>query len=758
MIELYNDLLNKALNGIISEAEARTLKALDTLIDTEEKHDEGLFDLDYYSWAFGPTAQGILDGVEADNKEMAKSLAEFRGRPEGEFLNRTAVNPIQVIGSMDAKSEVLDAMTNSNPIEKAAGYYYGAGFVPDDVMKDYEKAMAPLNEAFEAAGEVESILNDLPAEKPEGWTEEQWEVLTGGPPESNFLEYAEVAGKWILSLGLPLAGTLIGSYAGHPLAGAAVGTAVSPDMPIQETLDLMDEDTRAFFEQAMATNPYLYSLAGLGVKGAVSKSGDLEKVLKDASLSQEQINDIVEKDVKNRGAGLKGLKDSKMWKFIKGAGRFAMKHKLLTGMAIIGGPTFLMRGDNEGAVDTNVVDDPVVINEEVTTVSPEKYIDDRPPEEVTEGPSALDEFQPGKEEETSDIDKFIADNLFLDPELGTPNNPVYKTLPDPLRLDDETVYQGISFGGGMYTGDGEQLFEGAFGSPQFIPGGSTINPKAVQKIQVGGAQMTMMEYIGIVAAHHDLPPELLYGMINHETGQSWNPNKRANDPKEDSWGLAQINMASFGEGTENPGDHIPGGHSFVSRELAQDPRYAIQFLAHNVRRIANNNGGNILAGVIGHRGGPRSATHYANHGEYRTKKDSDYIKAVVGYAGQIGYFSDDSWNVGVKREWDPFSPTPTEAVNLFVDDLVDSMLGVKASQSDYDEWGPKFLEAEKNVYEATQLAKDKGEDYKGLSISQKLDSEMEETGEYKFRDEKQNYQTVQDWFSKQVLPTLGDLT
>ena len=67
MIELYNDLLNKALNGIISEAEARTLKALDTLIDPEEKHDEGLFDLDYYSWAFGPTAQGILDGVEADN-------------------------------------------------------------------------------------------------------------------------------------------------------------------------------------------------------------------------------------------------------------------------------------------------------------------------------------------------------------------------------------------------------------------------------------------------------------------------------------------------------------------------------------------------------------------------------------------------------------------------------------------------------------------------------------------------------------------
>ena len=35
---------------------------------------------------------------------------------------------------------------------------------------------------------------------------------------------------------------------------------------------------------------------------------------------------------------------------------------------------------------------------------------------------------------------------------------------------------------------------------------------------------------------------------------------------------------------------------------------------------------------------------------------------------------------------------------------------------------------------------------------------MEETGEYKFRDEKQNYQTVQDWFSKQVLPTLGDLS
>ena len=131
-IKLYIELMGKALNGNISTQEASALKALDILIETEDKLDEGMFDLEHYSWAFGPTTQGILDSTEADNIAMAEVLTDFR--PGGEFssavyqtqLNnsvaRKAVDPIQVIGSLDNKSEVLNAMATDNPIEKAATY------------------------------------------------------------------------------------------------------------------------------------------------------------------------------------------------------------------------------------------------------------------------------------------------------------------------------------------------------------------------------------------------------------------------------------------------------------------------------------------------------------------------------------------------------------------------------------------------------------------------------------------------------------
>ena len=51
-IKLYIELIGKALNGNISPSEASALKQLDTLIETEDKLDEGVLDLEQYSWAF----------------------------------------------------------------------------------------------------------------------------------------------------------------------------------------------------------------------------------------------------------------------------------------------------------------------------------------------------------------------------------------------------------------------------------------------------------------------------------------------------------------------------------------------------------------------------------------------------------------------------------------------------------------------------------------------------------------------------------
>ena len=144
MIKMYSDLINKALNGALSENEAQTLKALDDLIDTEEKHDEGLYDLEHYSWAFGPNNQSMLDGAEGDVKVMGQSLAEFRPIAGTNYMNRQAVDPIQLIGGLDSKSEVLNAMATDNPIEKASMYFSATGYVPDDVLMEYKNAINQL--------------------------------------------------------------------------------------------------------------------------------------------------------------------------------------------------------------------------------------------------------------------------------------------------------------------------------------------------------------------------------------------------------------------------------------------------------------------------------------------------------------------------------------------------------------------------------------------------------------------------------------
>jgi len=48
-IELYKSLIRKALNGSLTKNEAITLKSLDVLIESDDKMDEGVFDLENYT-------------------------------------------------------------------------------------------------------------------------------------------------------------------------------------------------------------------------------------------------------------------------------------------------------------------------------------------------------------------------------------------------------------------------------------------------------------------------------------------------------------------------------------------------------------------------------------------------------------------------------------------------------------------------------------------------------------------------------------
>lgn len=756
-IKLYIELIGKALNGTISNQEASALKALDTLIETEDKLDEGVFDLEHYSWAFGPTTQEALDTAEPDNMAMAEVLTDFRPS-DNNPMTRDSMDPIEVINGLQDKSQVMDAMATDNIIEKAAGYYSSLGYLPEDVEKEFMIAMKPLNDLGEVLEEVDTALRNMPAEAPAGIKEEDWITAKGWNDfEEIDTSTSKVIGQWIASLGLPI----LGSFAGP--AGTAAGLVAAPEMPLQETIDLMDDDTQEIIYAGMANNPVLMAVAAaLGIKNK-KEAKMLEDVIEvsKTKAGQKGLLDQFGKemagapDIETQNAINKKwtgrLKNNPVVNLFNKYSKKIPKMRWIVAGSVAAGALFGMITGDTGAPNLNEPEDietlPPPVEEETTTTT------------LPENP-ATDGFTPSDNTQ-SEIDEFMT-GIGIDPSLSTYDNPTDFTVPEAQRMGDGTAFQGVTYDGSFFTVP-DELPSDPYLQPQYLGPGAKVNQNALKTINVGGVQMTMLEFIGLTSKNFDIPVGILYGMINKETGGTFDPNEVNEDdggPGFDSIGLAQINMAIFGPGTDNPAGHIPGGNTHVTEEMARDPRFAITFLAHNVRRIADNNGGDLIAGVIGHRGGPTQAQYYANNGQFYSDLDRQYVSDIFGTASGFGedLSNYESMGTDVKREWDPYSPTPNEAVNLYVDNIVEGLLGVKANQEDYDKYGTAFLDAEKDYYTKTQQAKDKGEVYKGLTVGQQLNQNIKETGEYKFVDEKKNYQTVQDWMTKNVLPVLGDLT
>ena len=243
-VKLYIELIQKALNGSITTQEAEALKALDTLIETEDKLDEGVLDLEKYSWAFGPTVTEVLNSVEASNSSMAEVLGNFKPAPDT-FMNRSANNPFQVINGVHEKAQVMGAMTLDNPIEKAIEMHEAMGFVPANVQTEAENVLAPLMQFLDTTDQIENSLYNLPADVPYNFTGSNWAKLKGydvGGTEVPTNEVLDVLIQWVGSIGIPIAGAF---YGGPP--GALAGAAIAPEMPLEDTIALLPEPVQAGF-------------------------------------------------------------------------------------------------------------------------------------------------------------------------------------------------------------------------------------------------------------------------------------------------------------------------------------------------------------------------------------------------------------------------------------------------------------------------------------------------------------------------------
>jgi len=810
-IELYKSLVRKALNGSLSKNEAITLKALDVLIESEDKIDEGVFDLSNYEAYFGPTVTEILSQAEPDNKIMADSLASFGGFSDSmlssQFIQRTGRDPLEVLGGFEDKAKLIDNLNTDNPLEKAIGYNDSVGFVPDDIMKAAEDAVEPLTRLFDTQREIEKHLNNIPQTPAPGFTDDEWVTLRGwnnfeyGDQRVNIEENktVDVMVKWIGSLGLPILGGFTGG-----IGGAIAGGLVAPDWPIAETIELFDPVTQASIWSSMPAW-LLPVIAKVKPDSGVNKVVDLAK---ENAKTTEGLVDLSKLSTEKAAAEIKkGTILGKAGKVAsKKTAAFLNKFKGLKTwhkVALIGFPALVGIGGAASYGDQRVSPDSPTIEEQdntegVASVTPTTTTTTVPSGSLPAGIGPQQEEKTKEEmfeEGRTSADTQMAQEIWQDSGDLWGADEMF-TVPDqyaPSYFEDSPIFKGLHFSGkGDYqpsgkftTPEGEikddllvklnkerGIKDSDYMEPMSVSAGGKINKNVFQKVTWNNIEMTLLEFIGITAKNYDLDPAIIYGLIEHETQGSFNPSAGIGNedggPGWDSLGLGQINMNpnSFGiGGPANTRGEVPGDLEFITREQALDPVFSVNFIGHSLSRYQRLFGGGrlgLISALAAYNGGfdAGKVVFDSNGTEVKkTKHDQrKYIKAVLENSQNPitkEYYSkslQDVMAMGVQREWDTFSPTGTEAVHKFIDEFIgENLAGVKATQEDYDEWRPRFLEAEKSIFTETQKAKDKDGQYKGLSVSEKLGSQMEDEPEYQFVDERKKHQKVQDWATDNLL-------
>ena len=749
-VKLYIELIQKALNGSITTQEAEALKALDTLIETEDKLDEGVLDLDQYTWAFGPTVTEVLNSAEASNSSMAEVLGNFRPSPD-KFMNRSATNPFQVINGVHEKAKVMDAMTLDNPIEKAIEMHEAMGFVPANVQTEAENILAPLMDFVDSTDQIEKSLYNLPVDVPYNFTGSEWAKLKGYDdfsevPDNDVLD---VIIKWAGSIGIPIAGAV----AGGP-AGALAGAAIAPEMPIEDTIALFPEPVQAGFWESLPawavplfkkSNPS--SNMDKALDAAKEKGGavDLEKwsQAKNAETIDE-FNDI-----------MGGKTDNVIKKFTSWLGSFKnpltkkwIKYPLLVAAAgaLAGTGARLAGGDPadpmlpEGGIDSESAYVPLTENTTETAPTTIEGITG-----ATTGPS-VEDFTVADDIPT--IESFMNENG------PNPWKSGYYVVPDQQELADG-MFEGLDYAGNFYkTPELPGAMGGDWNPREFFP---MLKPGAriPNKLFTKHGNKTWLQLMSEASYKYNVPVELIYGIMHQETGGTMDNNQIVNDTNGyDSVGFGGINMAPNNFGVGGAEDSVWG---FITPSQAKDPAFAINFIAFELDRYRDYYDGNMAASIIKYRGGIKQAQTYADSGQFYSDLDQDYLTKVYGWATQSGIgeiytpLAQEAIGKGVKREWDPYVAKEDDVMKSFVDSIFENQYGRKAVQADYDYWLPQILEMDHETYVARQTALDEGQKYEGQTVLGKLSEGVEGTGEAEYYKEKKDYQTVQDWFTSNML-------
>jgi soluble lytic murein transglycosylase-like protein len=148
-------------------------------------------------------------------------------------------------------------------------------------------------------------------------------------------------------------------------------------------------------------------------------------------------------------------------------------------------------------------------------------------------------------------------------------------------------------------------------SQSYIPPGGQLNPRAFTKYK----DKTILALISETAEMYDVPVELLYGLINAESGFVTN----AMTPDGTRVGLAQIDLLRY---------------PHISMAQATNPLFAVRWAGRELRMNANKYGG--WEGAIASQVDPTEAEFLARTGQFNNPGTKVFVEDIYGYANSSG--------------------------------------------------------------------------------------------------------------------------
>lgn len=299
----------------------------------------------------------------------------------------------------------------------------------------------------------------------------------------------------------------------------------------------------------------------------------------------------------------------------------------------------------------------------------------------------------------------------------TMNTPVQVQPKGPRKTTPGPVTKGNLFDDVLPGGTPlESLLGGD--TPTNVPAGARLSPNAFQNYH----GRTLVEWAQNAAVRHGVPLNLLYGIVDHESG--WL--STAVGDNGNSFGLAQI--------------YLPAWGGKVSQSQALNPIFALEWTARKLKERFNTFG-TWEAAVAAHNN-PSAAAYLAENGSFLDKKSANYVSSVIGRAMSSGlsqHLYNDPGMLDITGDaagptFSPFqAPDPAQS-REFLRDLYQEMLGRDPTEAELNGGVDRVNSFAKMAYNAN-IRKLKGQESEEVDVGSRMSEEIRGLGEFDFHQE-----------------------